>query len=444
MTVAFLSLFFGLITGLYPVELSVDGPAAAVEIQIDGRTAGRVVAPPWKTMVDFGPELLPHQVAALALDAQGRELARDEEWVNLPHPLARLDVLLERQGNGPAKAAKLVWKNLAGETVRSASLTFDGQPVKLDKDGRGVLPPHDLSTLHLLAARVDFIPYRSVRRELAYGGEYGSEVATELTGVPVRVTAGKLPPAGQLAGWLAADGKPLSVDAVEDGPAQLFVVAAVPGSDLDTKVSKLQKLTWNLLAPGDELFFVSPLPQRVTGSNETSDLFPISQPSRALREGTTDLFRGLRKIRFPSTVTPSFRAADAVASAGLAAMTQNRRRAVLLILSGDQEDDSFYDPATVRRFLAALRVPLFVWYLGTPKPGSAAAAWGAEEMTQSWHVAAGADHIRKELDSQRIVMVDGRHLPQSIALTAKAAGVELVGGNAVGKRALQSRHEVLP
>jgi hypothetical protein len=35
--------------------------------------------------------------------------------------------------------------------------------------------------------------------------------------------------------------------------------------------------------------------------------------------------------------------------------------------------------------------------------------------------------IREELRSQRIVLVDGRHLPQSIALTPAAAGLELVG-----------------
>ncbi len=428
MTLAFLSLFFGLITGSYPVELTVDGPAAAVEIQIDGQTVARLEEPPWKTLIDFGPELLPHKITARALDAQGRERARDEEWVNLPHPLAKLDVLLEREGNGPAKAAKLAWKNLAGEKLRSASLAFDGLPVKLDKDGRGVLPPHDLKTLHLLAARVDFLPYRSVRREMAYGGEYGSEVATELTGVPLRVTAGKLPPAGQLAGWLAAEGKPLPVDAVEEGPAQLFVVTAVSGDDLDTKVRKLQKLTWNLLGPGDEMLFVSPSPQRIAGSNETSDLFPITPPNRSLRDGTTDLFQSLRKVKFPKLDKPAWRVADAVASAGLAAMTQNRRRAVLLVLAGDREDESLYDPATVRRFLAALRVPLFVWYLGTPQPGSEAVAWGAEEVTQTWHAAARADRVRKELDSQRIVMVDGCYLPQSIALTPKAAGAELVSG----------------
>ncbi len=428
MTIAFLSLFFGLISGPYPIELAIDGPAAAVEIQVDGRSAGRIEAPPWRAMINFGPKLLPHQIVARALDAQGHELGRTEEWANLPHSLAKLDVLLEREGNGPPKAAKLAWTNLAGEQLHAVSLTFDGLPVKLDKNGRGVLPPHDLNTLHLLAAQADFRPYRSVRREVAYGGEYGSEVSTELTGVPVHVTQGKLPPAAQLGGWLTVDGKPLSVDAVEEGPAQLFVISAILDEDLDTKASRLQRRTWDLLGAGDELIFVSPVPQRIASSAGRSDLFPMTLPARSPRNGTTDLFQDLRQN---DTLVPSpgaYRVADAVASAGLAAMTENRRRAVLLVLSGDQEDDSLYDPATVRRFLSALRVPLFVWYLGSPKPGSAAAAWGAQPITQPWEAANGASQIRKELDSQRIVMVDGRHLPQSITLTSKAAGVELVGG----------------
>lgn len=428
MTIAFLTLFFGLISGPYPIQLALSGPAASVEIVVDGRSAGTLPGPPWKGTINFGRALLPHQVIAKALDAQGHEIGRAEEWVNLPHPLAKLDILLEREGNGPPRAAKLSWKNLAGEKLDAATLTFDGLPVKLDKNGRGVLPPHDLKELHLLTARVDFAPYRSVQQEVAYGGEYGSEVATELTGVPVHVTHGKLPGARELAGWLAADGKPLAVDSVEEGPAQLFVVSAVTGEDLEKKAPKLQGMTWHLVGAGDEVLFVSPVPQRITSSTERSDLFPISPPSRLQRDGTTDIFKALRSLKAPEELPGSLRVADAVATAGLTAMTQNRRRAVLLVLSGEQEDHSLYDPATVRRFLAALRVPLFVWYLGTPNPKSAAAAWGAEEMTHNWHAAAGAERIRKELDSQRIVMVDGRYLPQSVALTLKAAGMELVGG----------------
>ena len=75
MPIAFLTLFFGLISGPYPVELTVEGPAAAVEIQVDGQPAGRIESPPWKAVLDFGPALLPHQVVARALDAQGASSA---------------------------------------------------------------------------------------------------------------------------------------------------------------------------------------------------------------------------------------------------------------------------------------------------------------------------------------------------------------------------------
>jgi hypothetical protein len=35
--------------------------------------------------------------------------------------------------------------------------------------------------------------------------------------------------------------------------------------------------------------------------------------------------------------------------------------------------------------------------------------------------------LRAELDAQRIVWLDGSHLPQAVALGAAATGVELVG-----------------
>jgi hypothetical protein len=108
-------------------------------------------------------------------------------------------------------------------------------------------------------------------------------------------------------------------------------------------------------------------------------------------------------------------------------MKENRRRAVLLVLGGSEEDASLYDAATIRRFLAALRVPLFVWSLTGSRPGSTAAEWEAEEVSQTWHVAGAARRVRRELDAQRIVMVDGRHLPQSITLTPAARGIELAG-----------------
>ena len=124
----------------------------------------------------------------------------------------------------------------------------------------------------------------------------------------------------------------------------------------------------------------------------------------------------------------SLRIADAVAVAGLQAAAENHRRAVLLILGGEIKDASHYGPATVRRYLAAVRVPLFVWSLYGPdtalRQGLGA---GRGRLQPSRHEEAVA-RLRGELDRQQIVWLDGRHLPQDIALTpaATAAGLGLV------------------
>src|SRR4051812_4739193 len=95
MTISFLTLFFGLITGPYPVELAVNGgPAAAVELTVDDQTSSRLPGPPWKAKIDFGRALAPHHIVARALDAEGKELARTEEWANLPHRLTKAEILL--------------------------------------------------------------------------------------------------------------------------------------------------------------------------------------------------------------------------------------------------------------------------------------------------------------------------------------------------------------
>ncbi|PYQ59438.1 MAG: hypothetical protein DMF53_18820 [Acidobacteria bacterium] len=410
MTIAFLTLFFGLITGPYPIELAVSGPAAAVEIVVDGRSAGTLPSPSWKGTINFGSSLLPHQIVARALDAQGHELGRAEEWVNLAHPLSKAEIVLEGAGSGPPKAARVAWTNLKGEKPHAISLTFDGLPVPLDAGGRGTLPAHDLSSVHVLTAQVDFTPLESVRQDLAYGGEYGSEVATELTGVPVRPRSGEVPPAGRLAGWLTAKGKPLTVAAVENGPAKLYVVRVPTAQEVAEKMGRVGHLARDIryemqLGKEDGVRFVFPVPKRIAGSgDQLSDLFDIS-PVSDYRTGSLPwLLKTLRPSQEPSAwqvgrridiypVTGPPRIADAVAVAGLQAAAENRRRAVLLVLSGDEKDASTYDAARVRRYLAALRVPL----------------------------------VRDTLDSQRIVMVDGRLLPQSIALSPQAAGLELVG-----------------
>jgi hypothetical protein len=439
MTIAFLSLFFGLITGPYPVELSVHGPVAAVELLMDGRSVRTLQGPPWKTEIDFGQDLQPHEIVARALDAGGKEIARVQEWANLPHPLSKVDIALEEDPLGPPKAAKVLWTDLKGEKPGTRSLTFDGAPVTLDPAGRAILPPHNLASLHLLEAKVAVPSGRSARKEIAYGGEYGSEVSTELTAVPVRTEGGKLPPARQLSEWLTAGGRPLPVAAVEEGPAQLYVVRSpgTPDALLDivgaTAKDDFKMVTisniWAPLKLGKEsaVRIVYPFTRRYEGSGELlTDLFTVTTDLDTRVQGLPWVLLTGNRVRLRPGARLRF--ADAVAVAGLEATTENRRRAVLLVLSAKEKEQSRYVPATVRRYLAALRVPLVVWCLGEPEPGSAAAAWGKVEVLKNERElerAVGA--LRKLLESERILMVDGLHLPQSITLSSQASGVELAG-----------------
>jgi hypothetical protein len=437
-TLAFLSLFFGLIRGPYPVELAVNGPVAAVELVVDGKSVRTLQAPPWRTKIDFGPDLLPHQIVARALDAKGAEIARVEEWANLPHPLAKLDIVLEEDKLGPPKAARVVWKDLKGEEPSLVLLRFDGLPVSLDAAGRGVLPAHDLKSLHVVTAEIVVLPGRSLRKEIVYGGEYGSEVSTELTAVPVRVRHGKLPPAAQLGGWFIAGGRPLPVDAVEEGPGQLYVIRS-PGAQkalwkvlgLEAGLRSHQYLNvwdWIKLGKDDVVRFVDPFTQRFETDGEQSDLFPTSADFNTRNHNLLALILGAKGPRPPLGIRIRF--ADAVAVAAQEAVAENRRRAVLLVLTSAEKDQSKFDLATVRRYLTALHVPLFVWCLNEPEPGSPAAAWGKLDiLKRDTDLRPAFVEVRDALASQRIVMVDGRILPQSIALSPKASGVELVGGN---------------
>jgi hypothetical protein len=431
-TLAFLSLFFGLIRGPFPVELAVNGPVATVELLVDGKSVQTLQAPPWKTTIDFGPDLLPHEIVARALDAKGAEIARIQEWANLPHFLAKVEILLEMDKLGPPKAARVVWTNLQGEKPTAISLVLDGLPLALDASDRASLPTQDLASLHVLTAEVTFPSRRTVRREIAYGGEYGSAVSTELTAVPVRMRRGDLPPVEKLAGWLTSGGKPLPVAAAEQGPKQLYVIAAPGSSEALAQILSRKRTRWNVddamkLGPEDRIRFVLPFPKRFGASGEKTDIFDISPEIETGRVGLLKLLLTSHVARIQAG--SPMQIVDAAAVAGLEAVTENRRRAILVVLPGGAKDQSRFDSAMVRRYLAALRVPLFVWSLGRPESGSAAAAWGkVTVMTALSDLQRAYLDLRDNLDSQRILLVDGRLLPQSIALSPLAASrVELAG-----------------
>jgi len=102
--VSFLSVFLGLVAGVQPVGIAVGGAVVAVEIRLDGCSVGSLRDAPWTLACDFGSELAPHLLVAIGRDADGRELARAEQWINLPRPRSQVELVLEEDPQGPPLA----------------------------------------------------------------------------------------------------------------------------------------------------------------------------------------------------------------------------------------------------------------------------------------------------------------------------------------------------
>lgn len=434
--IAFVTLLLGLITGVYPIEVTVSGPVAAVEFTLDGAPAGRIEQPPWTSQIDLGRDLRPRELVARALDAEGREISRASQWLNLPRPQAEVGIVLEPGEDGAPRAALLTWQMVSGVKPAAIEVNLDGEPLKVDANGRAELPSRDLKSLHVLTAELWFPPGLTARKDVVYGGEYGSEISTELTAVPVHLNSGALPGPGGMENWFAASGQPVSVAAVEEGPGKVLVVRVPGGNEVQDKlIPRAQRAVLEpafrrrmLLDETDKVRFVSLSASPFRSSKVPAELFNLSSE---LSPDDGGFFWFLTNTRLIESRSQERRIADAVAVAGLQAMAENHRRAVVLVLGADRvQDISHYRPAAVRAYLDAIHVPLFVWSLYGPA-ATAAKTWSTagqavEDVSNPAKMEQAVAKLRAELKSQRIVWLEGRHLPQTVTLAPGVKGVTLL------------------
>jgi hypothetical protein len=124
------------------------------------------------------------------------------------------------------------------------------------------------------------------------------------------------------------------------------------------------------------------------------------------------------------------RYADAVAVAGLQAAAGNRRRAVVYAV-GAGADASLYEPAVVRRYLDTMRVPLHVWSLVGADHAAVTPWQDAVEVSDLSGLRRAVAALRRDLDTQKIVWIEGSWTPAEVRLTAAAPpGLTLVGAAA--------------
>ena len=422
--ISFVSLFVGLVFGVVNVELLAAAGVDRADLLLDGRRVAEL-REPFLAQVDLGCEPAPHELVAIARDANGKEVGRVRQWVNRPRATAEASFVLEPGRGGRGRVARLTWRCLTAENPRSVVVTFDEKPLRVTDPARIDVPPYDPAQVHALRAVLEFDGNVRATAEAVFGGPRSAEAVTEMTAVAVVLEKGRtLPPAERLAGAFEAHGVPLEVAAVEEGPFD--VVFVCEGSAL----APFRKLYESRKDP-----FVPELPLelgfrflwpvvRVAGQRSmVSNIYPISTRFTPV-DGTVG-FVGTRRVDWPPFHRKGQRIADAVAVAALSAAEEERRRAVVLLLGPEAEDGSLLSPAEAAGFLEKLRVPLLVWSIGRAASPEAR-RWPAGPTVQTARQFDGAvSSLLESLKSQRIVWVEGTHLPQAVIPAASAAGIRL-------------------
>jgi hypothetical protein len=378
----FVTRLLGLMSGTRAVDARVDPSVSSVEILLDGKSADLLRGAPWRTKIDFGPELAPHELTAVARDAEGRELARDTQFINVPRPEAEIGVMFQRN------RAEITWQHIAGARPKAMKVKL-GDKVLASVLTRSVtLPPLPPEALNVLSVDLEFEDGSMSHRDVVFGG-FSEEMPAELTATIVRERGkGEANPAK----CFRSGGKDVAASAVELGDAAVLVVrSSYPPVQLQREqVLKKSVPEPTFAVPRASLRFIWP----VASGAGSADLF-----------ATSDVFPAMRGVRWtltrvtgPQTGAPP-RLADAVAVAGTEALREHRRRAVVLIVAGE-EDASRYQPAVVRRYLERIGVDLHVW---TVDAGKLNPAWGeAEEIGTAESLNRAVTRLRRDLDRQRI------------------------------------------
>ncbi|MCP4659591.1 MAG: hypothetical protein GY856_29665 [bacterium] len=432
--IEFVTLILGLGAGRQAVEVSVGADVAGVELRLDGQTVGKLSGEPWTFDCDFGEELAPHELVAIARDDQGHELGRARQLVNLPRERAEARFVLEPgQARGPP-AARLIWQALDYERPAEVNVTFDGEELPVTDPEHIELPSHNPDDLHFLTADLIFSKLVATHAELAFGGRFGDEVSTELTAV-MAVVKGKRPKPAKMEGWFLKDGRPLRVVAVEKGPMDLLIVrvssVATRGKlgrvarERAGRTSGREYESREVLGfkRRDRAVFIFPFATQRAKTELATEMFPVS----ANMTSHGDLFRILTSFFFSEErwAPAEQQVADAVGVAGLVAAAGNHRRAVILVYSADVADVSQWQPEMVRGYLRKLHVPLFVWSL--PVEGVSPSAWGEEQdISTLANFRNGLYRLKENLNSQVTVWVEGAHMPGEIKLAKEARGIRLL------------------
>ena len=437
--VEFITLLLGLMIGPRTVELSAEPHVASIRLHMDGEYLATLdEGPPWRALVDLGPELRPHRLEAIAFDAEGKRVGRAQQILNYLRPSYAVSIALGDETPEGRRTGRLVWRAVLDQDPSRLQAHFDGRPLPIDERGGFVLPEHDLADPHVIEARAWFPDGTETRAELAFGGGLGEVLTSALSPLALRSPRGVPWTKQRLDGWIEHDDRPIGVFATRSAPRRVVMVRDI-AANLAVRgfARRLERLssrddTWTGDTVETYLSYVSPLP--IEGYPGT---FELRDPPKA-RTDRAELGRALvgmfavREADVEADARDEQQLWAALAVAGKRAASSRGPRAVFMMV------DEGLDPGPpapdhpglgqTLAYLESLRVPVFVWApteqalvdlgLETAPPRVLHGLHGLRQIVRE---------IDAELDAQTIVWVEGDVLPHEVELSDKVpAGVDWV------------------
>lgn len=368
---------FGVLVGALTIAVDLGTTPPPAELRLDGRTVCALAQKVSSCEVDLGPMPRVHVVEAVRLDPSGKVVERAARQINVPGTAAAEARLLpECSAEKKTCVVRFGWLHPQKKPLVSAKLSVDGAEKEIPRDGR-IEVPYDPVRGHVLSVELDFGgDDRTVFSEVV-GLTLRAETSTALRATPVSFDGEP----EELEKRLRARG--LTIQTVERGDAEVTFVVEMTALGALSSISsrKTLMLAQRLATPS----IITVVPANMSANAafprySTQSLVEGStREARALasdlgrRRGAGDtapdkpdwMQNFLARLRGHSSKSP--RASDAVAAAGFSLGASPRRRALVLIL-GDQADESRFTPDAIRTYLKEIAVPLVVLRMDAPRP----------------------------------------------------------------------------
>jgi Uncharacterized protein related to plant photosystem II stability/assembly factor len=396
----------GLLIGLFPVIVDLGGRPEPAELILDGRPACTISARAPACTVDLGPDPVIHLLELVRKDVSGHVTETVRRWVNKPGVEAEVHALGRCEGKTSSCEFTMTWAHPARLDPVSLTVALDGVTVARTVAPLVRVPFPRGSTPQVVTADATFPDGRRATFTSLLQGSYPEQAEASLQAIPIVVASDvdddRLAASLREAGW--------PVRAVEQGGFEVVFVVE-PGA-LETRSS--------FGLPAGNMPLQSAEQMRIIVANDTITAFDATQGDGRERNWLRQLFLAPKSV----PALHRLRTSDAVSVAGYGLGGSPRRRAIVLIAGSEREDQSTFSAAQAQAYLEETFVPLFVWRAHA----RLAPGWPEGANLQSF--GANVSSLRRALDRQRIVWLEGRvdprtfhpRLPPGIAIAGREAG----------------------